>query len=115
MREFWPQIQTREMFISASDLAQNDCCNTVWRWSKSSGENKAFDRVIFSLQSCIIPSYKYNSNISLLLLFPEYLALTLGTTNIIRYNYIIAQLYSEKHAHAIMKRIKVMQKNGPNG
>lgn len=42
--ELWLQMQTPEMFIPASGLAQNDCSNTVWRWGNSSGQNKLFDQ-----------------------------------------------------------------------
>lgn len=67
LREFWLQIQTPEMFISASDLAQNDCSNIVWRWGNSSGQNKAFDQAIFLFVFYIITSYKYvNSDVNLL-------------------------------------------------
>lgn len=47
------------MFISASDLAQSDCSNAVWRWSNGSGQNEAFDHVIFLFVFYIMASYKY--------------------------------------------------------
>lgn len=59
LTEFWLQIQTPEMFISASDLAQNDCGNIVWRWGNSSGQNKSFDQAIFLFVFYIIAFYKY--------------------------------------------------------
>lgn len=55
------------MFISASDLAQNDCSNTVWSWGNSSGKNKVFDQTIFLFMFYIMASYKYvNSDVNLL-------------------------------------------------
>lgn len=54
------------MFISASDLAQNDCSNTVWRWGNSGGQNKALDQAIFLFVFYIMASYKYvNSDVNL--------------------------------------------------
>lgn len=52
-------MQPLEIFISASDLAQNDCSNTVWRWGNSSGQNKVFDQTIFMFMFYIKASYKY--------------------------------------------------------
>lgn len=67
LRVFWLQIQTPEMFISASDLTQNDCSNAVWRWSNSSGQNRAFDQPIFLFVFYIRTSCKYvNSDVNLL-------------------------------------------------
>lgn len=55
------------MFISASDLVQNDCSNNVWRWANSSGQNKAFDQATSLFVFYIMASYKYvNSDVHLL-------------------------------------------------
>lgn len=64
LRDFWLQIRTPETFISASDLAQNDCSNTVWRWGNNSGQNKAFDQAILSFVFYIMASYKYVKSVS---------------------------------------------------
>ena len=57
--EFWPRIQTPEMFISASDLVKSDCSNTVWRWCNSSEQNEAFDLASFLFAFYIMASYEY--------------------------------------------------------
>lgn len=57
--EFWLQLQTPEMFISASDLALSDCSNAVWRWGNSSGQSGAFDHAVFLFAFYIRASNKY--------------------------------------------------------
>lgn len=54
------------MFISASDLAENDCSSAVWGWGQSR-QNQAFDQTIFLFAFYIMASYKYvNRDVNLL-------------------------------------------------
>lgn len=86
------------MFISASDLAQNDCSNTVWRRGNSSGQNEAFDQAIFLFVFYIMASCKYvNSDLNL---FVPRGTCTLFCKPITEDNIIISPLlHCEKYVH----------------